>query len=645
MCLSALPMAPALAAERAAQRDDGDSPLVVASLADLSIEELSTISISSVSKRPERLADAPAAIFVITSGQIRRSGATSLPEALRLAPNLHVARISASSYAISARGFNGPSANKLLVLIDGRSVYTPLFSGVFWDVQDLLLEDVDRIEVISGPGGTLWGVNAVNGIINIVTKSAERTQGDLVTALGGNADADLAWRHGGRLGESASYRVHAKAFRRDHTWTEAGVAVKDRQRASQMGGRLDWAGGRDRFALIGQAYDGKREQPAPGSIVVAGTTIPLGPIPTSGASLVARFERQLDAGTSWVLQGSLDRTKRTVDPTFAETLDVADIQFLHRSMPWSGHQLVWGGELRASRDRLTNSRYVAFLPARLNQQWASLFAQDQVQLRPSLQLTLGARVERNDYTGNEWLPSARLAWKRDENHLVWGALSRTVRAPSRLDRDTFVPGRPPFLLRGGAPVESEVAKVAELGYRGRPTERSSLSVSAFHAAYDKLRTQQVAPDRRSVVFNSAMKAEVQGLELWGAVQLMPNWRLQAGATRLWQHFVLYPGSNDFNAPRAAKGANPERQATLQSSWDLGPHIDVDLSLRHVSRLPSADVPAYTSVNLRAAWRPANSVELSVALLNLQGGGHGEFSPRATRSEFDRGFVVKAAFEF
>jgi iron complex outermembrane recepter protein len=614
-------------------------------LADLSIEELGNIRVSSVSRRSESLADAPAAIYVITASQIRRSGATSLPEALRLAPNLQVARVNASSYAISARGFNSQSANKLLVLIDGRSVYTPLFSGVFWDVQDLMLEDIDRIEVISGPGGTLWGVNAVNGIINVVTKTADATQDGLLTVLAGDREADVGLRYGSQLAQGASYRLYAKGFQRGHTWTDAGVALEDKQHAVQLGGRLDWARGQDKLALIANAYDGDREQAIPGSIAIAGTRFALGRIPTSGVNVVTRFERSLKDGASLVLQGTWDRTRRTVNPTFAEHLDILDLQALHAWTPWADHRLVWGAEVRTSRDRVTNSQYIAFLPAKVQQTWASVFAQDEIALKPTLKLTLGARIERNDYTGAEWLPSIRLGWNPRQDHLVWGALSRAVRAPSRLDVDIFVPGQAPFVLLGGPQVQSEIATVAELGYRGRLAEGHSLSVSAFHADYDRLRTQQLAPNGRSVTFESGMEGTVKGVEAWSAHQLTPSWRLQLGAVRLWQQFNLRPGSNNVAAPLNAQGTNPTHQLLLQSSWNLGDQVDVDLTMRHVARLPQPLVPAYTAADLRAAWRATPDLELSLVVRNLLGGGHGEFSPVATRSEFDRSAVLKASYRF
>jgi len=476
----------------------------VPSLAQLSLEELGNIEITSVSKRAERLSDAPTAVFVITADDIRRSGATRLPEVLRLAPNLHVARVSAGEWAISARGFNGSSANKLLVLIDGRSVYTPFFAGVFWDVQNVLLEDVERIEVISGPGGTLWGVNAVNGIINVTTRSAAATPGSLVSVGGGNQEGAMALRHGLSFGDT-HLRVHAQHHRHRHTHTADGRDKNDALHMSELGFRADTQGLTDRWTLQGSAYTGQREQPPPG-VIATGVPFALGTISVSGGSLLGRWERRLGDDASVAVQAYVDRTKRVVPPTFAETLDIVDLQIEHASKPAPAHTLVWGGEYRHGIDRVTGSSFIVFPPARLHQRWGALFAQDEIALRDDLHLTLGARVEHNDYTGIEFLPNARLAWKWAPNHLLWTAASRTVRAPSRLDRDTFVPGTPPFLLRGGPDFRSETAKVFELGYRGQPTPTSTLSATAFHGKYEGLRTQEVAPSRTFAFFATACRA-------------------------------------------------------------------------------------------------------------------------------------------
>jgi iron complex outermembrane receptor protein len=433
------------------------APPVHDPLKDLSIEELSNIEVISVSKREERLSDAPTSVFVITSEDIRRSGVTNLPEALRLAPNLQVARVSANEYAISARGFNGTAANKLLVLIDGRSVYSPLFSGVFWDAQDVMLEDIERIEVISGPGGTLWGVNAVNGVINVITRSSEQTQGGLLAAGGGNREDRASLRYGGTFDGDVNYRVYATHFDDQHTETQAGDRKDDAAHETQAGFRTDWGRGNDTFMVKGDAYTGRDDQPLPGSISISGVQLQLGQISLSGGNLIGRWERSFAGGGGLTIQAYYDRTDRTVPPTFADSEDIVDLQVQYSASRIGAHTAVWGAEYRYGMDRVTNSVYVALLPANLNQRWSSVFAQDEIALRDDLQITLGARVERNDYTGTALLPTARLAWKWAPNQLLWSAASRTDRAPSRLDHDLFVPGQPPFLLRGGSGVLAETA--------------------------------------------------------------------------------------------------------------------------------------------------------------------------------------------
>ncbi|MES2935102.1 MAG: TonB-dependent receptor, partial [Pseudomonadota bacterium] len=471
---------------------------------DLSFEELANIQVTSVSKKAERLADAAASIFLITAEDIQQSGARSLPEVLRLAPNLQVAQTSASGYAISARGFNGSNSsapNKLLVLIDGRSVYSPLFSGIFWDVQDVMLEDVERIEVISGPAGTLWGVNAVNGVINIITRSARDTQGNLAVIGAGNRENDLAWRFGGTLENGANYRVYGTYFDRHHLSKDDGTAVNDALHKGQIGFRADWQHAGTEWTVQGNAYDGAVEQPAPGS-VATGTQFDLGTIPVSGVNLSGRWAQAMGDGSSISLQAYYDHTKRTVPPTFGEALNVVDLQFQHSLLPIDIHTLAWGANYRYGMSRVDNSVYFAFLPADVNQKWSSIFARDEVALSDTLRLVLGGRVERNVYTGNEFLPSARLAWKAAPDHLLWAAASRTVRAPSRLDRDAYVPGVPPFLLDGGRAVVSESARVYEAGYRGQFGDRMTYSVTAFHTAYDHLRTQEVAPSGTYLIFSN-----------------------------------------------------------------------------------------------------------------------------------------------
>jgi iron complex outermembrane receptor protein len=608
-------------------------------LVKLGLEDLMNIEVTSVSKRPERLSDAAASIYVITGDEIRRSGATTLPEALRLAPNLQVAQVSASGYAISARGFNNTAANKLLVLIDGRSVYTPLFSGVFWDVQDVMLEDVDRIEVISGPGGTLWGVNAVNGVINVITRSAKNAQGGMMTAEAGNRGANAAIRYGGTSASDGFYQIYGKHFAHNHTETADGTAKEDAWHRSQAGFRGDWDKAGGQLTVLGAAYRGRNGQP--------GTTpaLALDTISVSGGNLVSRWERRLDDRSNLTLQAYYDRTKRTDPPIFAETLTILDVQLQHSVQLGGYHAVTWGAEYRHSADRVINGSVLAFLPARVNQRWASVFAQDEITLGKELRLSLGARAERNDYTGNEFLPNARLAWKLTSKQLLWTAASRTVRAPARLDRDTFVPGSPPFLLAGGPNFRSEVANVYEIGYRGELAKSASYSLTVFHSFYDNLRTQEVAPGTKVAFLANGMKGTTSGFETWSTVQATRVWRLSAGFNTLSEKLHLKPGSTDRNAPTAQEGRDPARSWRLRSSLDLPHHGEFDVTARRVSALSSPAVPAYSAVDIRYGWRPRRTWDLSVTGQNVLGSGHSEFAAASTRTELRRGVFVQVVNHF
>jgi iron complex outermembrane receptor protein len=616
------------------------APPVHDPLKDLSIEELSNLEVTSVSKREERLSDAPTSVFVITSEDIRRAGATSLPEALRLAPNLQVARVSANEYAISARGFNSAAANKLLVLIDGRSVYSPLFSGVFWDVQDVMLEDIERIEVISGPGGTLWGVNAVNGVINVITRGAAQTQGGLLVAGGGNREDRASLRYGGTFDSDVNYRVYATHFDTRHTETETGDQKDDAAHQTQIGFRTDWNHDGDKLMVKGDAYTGRDDQPLPGSISITGVHLSLGQISLAGGNLIGRWERSLAGGGGFAIQAYYDRTERTVPPTFADSQDIVDLQLQYSASPIGAHTAVWGAEYRYGMDRVANSIYIALLPANLDQKWISAFAQDEIALRDDLRITLGARLEHNDYTGTGFLPTARLAWKWAPSQLLWSAASRTARAPSRLDHDTFVPGQPPFLLRGGPGVLAETADDFELGYRGQITRAASLSVTVYHTVYDRLRTQQVDPSFTYLFYGNGMRGTTSGLELWGSYQATPIWRLNGGFSRLRQSLHLTPYSIDVGAVQGTEGANPARWGLLRSSLDVGPRTQFDVTLRYVGALAQPAVPSYTALDLRLGWQPRPNIDLSIAGQNLLGGGHGEFTDIATRTDIKRAVFVK-----
>jgi iron complex outermembrane receptor protein len=609
-------------------------------LADLTIEELANIEVTSVSKKPERLLDAPALVVVITAEDIRRSGAGTLPEVLRLAPNLQVAQASNTGYAISARGLNGSNnsaPNKLLVMIDGRSVYTPLFSGVFWGAQDVLLEDIERIEVVSGPAGTLWGVNAVNGAINIITRSARATGGTLALARAGTNGGDAAFRYGDASGP-VGWRVYAKALDRTHNELASGGRVNDAWRQQQAGFRADWNHGADSFSVNGDAYRGAEEQPEPGLINVTGFDQRLGTVRTEGANLTGRWQHQLQGGGALAVQAYFDFTRREAPPSFSESLDIADVQFQHTLPALGTHRVVWGFDYRHSWDRVTNSDIVAFLPANTNQVWSSLFVQDEIALRDGLRLTIGTRGEHNPYTGMEWLPTARLGWKLAPGHAFWASASRTVRAPSRLDADAFIPGKPPYVLAGAPLVRSEVAKVVELGYRGQPAASLSWSAAVFHNIYDDLRTQELLPSRTAVAFANNMEGEATGVEAWGYYQATNNWRLSAGLTALHEKLRLKPGSNDLAGPGIA-GRDPAHTAQLRSSYTFDDAHELEVAVRNVGALAVGPVPGYTAVDARFGWRLSRKLELSISGRNLNG-SHAEYGPVATRMEVPRRVAVK-----
>jgi iron complex outermembrane receptor protein len=605
-----------------AAQSDSVAQLSLDRLADLSLEQLGRINVSSVSRRQERLLHASASVYVVTAEDIRRSGARTLPEALRLAPNLQVARTSAGQWAISARGFNNAIGNKLLVLIDGRTIYSPLFSGVFWDAQDVMLEDVLQIEVISGPGGTLWGANAVNGVINITTRPAADTQGALVALASGNDRRDGAVRWGGKIGDAA-VRIYGMGLERDDTTKAGGAAIADSARKQQVGWRVDWGRSRDDFTLQGDSYRGGS---APGT--------PVSPL-LSGSNVLARWTRQLGDGASWRLQAYFDHSRRDEPLTFRDEMNVFDVEWQHNLAPLGDHRLMWGAGRRDARDRTDTSLLVTFNPAQRRLSWTNVFARDEITLGHDLQATVGAKMERNVYTGWEFLPSARLSWTPSEQQLGWVALSRAVRAPARLDREFFFPGRPPFFIIGGPNFESEIAKVLELGWRAQPTPALSYSVTLFHHRYDRLRSGAPAP----AMVQNMIEGSTEGVEAWGHWQVTSNWRLSAGLNELREHLRVAAGSPDPVGP-SALGNDPRHQWQLRSSLNLARGHELDVGVRHVGALPQPAVPAYTAVDARWGWHVSPAVEVSLTLQNLFDRNHIEFGDLAAASQSRRAGWLK-----
>jgi len=409
------------------------------------------------------------------------------------------------------------------------------------------------------------------------------------------------------------------------------------------GVRADWERGADRFTVLGNVYQGRLDQPAPGEIATPGGPNRFGRVHSDGANLTARWQRVLDDGGSVDVQAYLDHTQREVPPLFAERLTTADLQFQHTLPAHGRHGVVWGANYRHSRDRVDNSPYVAFLPARTTQRWGSLFVQDEILLRDDWRLVLGGRAEYNHYTGTEFLPSARLSWRLSPQHALWASAARTVRAPSRLDVDAWVPGQPPYILRGGSEVQSEVARVIELGYRGQPAAALSYSVTLFHHDYDHLRTQELDPTRSYLVFASLMEGYGTGVEAWGSWQAMPRWRLSAGWTALHQRLRLKEGSNDVAGLRVAR-RDPSHTWQLQSNFNIDDAREIDVTVRRVGEMPASRVASYTALDARFGWRLRPGLALSVVGENLNG-GHAEFGSSTYWAEFERRVGVKVRWDY
>ncbi|HEY0962608.1 MAG TPA: TonB-dependent receptor [Pseudomonadales bacterium] len=599
-------------------------------LASLSLEDLANLEITSVSRRSQSVADAPASIYVITANDIRRSGATSIPEVLRLAPNLQVARIDSVQYAISARGFNNAVGNKLLVLLDGRTLYTPLFSGVFWEMEDTPLHDIERIEVISGPGATLWGANAVNGVINIITRAATDTQSLLLAAAGGDREHGGSLRIGGQAG-SAQLRVYAKARQWDNTNGENGDDVADSWNRAQAGFRADWNGDDRSFTLQGDVYDGEGSHRG-----FFGTTgIPA--VGISGANVLARWTRTLDADSSLRVQAYWTRSEREDAVLFSPKADIVDLEVQH-DVALGAHRVVWGGGYRHAEDEVDPGIFTAFMPDSRALDWQNVFAQDEIQLDDNLRAIVGLRLEWNDYTGMEYLPSARIAWTPAEAHLVWAALSRAVRAPSRLDRDVYFPQTPPYIVAGGTEFAAEVAKVASVGYRGQLTQRFNLSITLFNHDWDNLRSG--TPPPFPTYLANDIEGQSYGLETWFTWELMPGWRVSGGMTALGKELQFRPGGGDtVGTDNPTLHNDPDYQWTLRSSVDLRHNLTLDLDLRRVAALTVEPVPAYSELNARIAWQPRPDLELALIGRNLLDNDHAEYGDFASRSRIDRSAML------
>jgi len=589
----------------------------VEELAELSLDELANIEITSVSKTSQSLNDAAAAIYVITHEDIVRSGATRIPEILRLAPNLQVARINASNYAISARGFNGTVADKLLVLIDGRTVYAPFFSGVFWDGQDVPVENIERIEVISGPGATLWGANAVNGVINIISRKAGDTQGGLLELGYGNIERRGNLQYGGKLNDELAYRAYAQGF--DYRPSDAadGSSVKDGWHKKQSGFRTDWTQPGDLLTLQGDVYTGSQDQ-----LVGADGEM-------AGGNLLARWNRALDADATLQVQLYYDYFERTT-PTAADYLHTYDLDIQH-SFSWGeSQQIVWGGGYRLMRDRFpitaTGPAQQRFDPERRTLTLGNIFAQNNIALTPALKLALGLKVEDDPYSHVEPLPNARLSWKITDRDLLWAAISRAIRAPSRLDEDFVQTDNGSVVLKGGD-FNAEKLTAYELGYRAQPSPRTTFSISSFYNVYDDLRSFETSPQSITAPYpltiQNRLQGETYGFETWGSYRISDWWNVSAGYNWLRKHLHFESGSAGVGGTSIA-GNDPNYQFSLRSSMNLPHAITLDLDLRKIAALPDPASASYTELNLRLGWAASDTFDIALVGRNLFHPQHEEF---------------------
>jgi iron complex outermembrane receptor protein len=621
------------------------------------IEDLLNVRVISAAKREQVLTQVPAAISVIRADDIKRSGARTIAEALRLVPGMQVARTRSGTWAISARGFNDNLSNKLLVMIDGRSVYSPLHSGVFWDVQDVHLPDVDRIEVIRGPGGSLWGANAINGIVNVITKSAKETQGSLLTLGGGTEDRAFGeMRYGTRVADDVHVRLYGRFTERDDAadGSDPEQDAYDGWHVGRFGARADWdAGARDLVSVMADAYDGRARE----RLLAPNLTSPVGADllqerrEIRGASVVARWQREIDATSDLQLQFYYDHTFRD-DALFRDQIDTLDLDFQHRFSPGDGHDVNWGLGYRVYIADFVSSFAFQITPESRTDSVATGFLQDEIALCEDVRLTIGCKLEHNDYSDFEFQPSARLALSIDEHQTVWTSVTRAVRTPSIVDVDArltpiVVPGAVPlaFSIIGDDGFESEELLAYEAGYRTQLAERVTADLAVFYNDYDRLRSGtpgatfiETTPIPY-VVVPINLGNELGG-KTWGS-ELALNY--QASTWWLLQSHYSYLGID--LSENSGQGRDPRHTAMLRSSMQIG-DFSFDATVRYVSALAAFDIDEYVEASLRVAWSdPAAGFEAALVGHDLVHEDHAEFESADQRSEIQRGAFLMLTWTF
>ena len=604
-------------------------------LRQLSLEELAKIDVTSASRHAEAVSEAAAAVTVITQDDIRRAGITNLPDALRLVTGFNVARVNGQTWAISARGFQTAAGNKLVVLIDGRSVYTPLFSGTFWDQQDVILSDVDRIEVIRGPAGALWGANAVNGAINIITKRAGDTQGALVHVDAGTPAAQTEFRYGSRAGANGDYRVYGKYRYLGALRFTAGGSALDTISSGQGGFRYDRddPAKRNSFTLQGDVYRGAEGLSDRPDIDVA------------GANVLARVVHTMPSGAQWQAQLYYDGTYRRIPRQYGEHRDTADIDLQYRFPTSSSHDITAGAGIDFTHSATQPTANFFFVPQNLASGLVNAFAQDDIAIVPNVfDVIVGSKLEHNIYTGFEFQPTARARWRVTPAHMFWTSISRAVRMPTRFDDDLRATGGLPFVvLRGDASVQSENVISTEAGYRQTASRLMSFDVTAFVSSYSDLRTLEPTPPLGiPLVISNLMNGRTAGVEASAEVAPVPFWRLHLGYALLSERFRLAPGSRD-----TTQGTNehndPRHQFWFRSFVDLPKRMEFDAILRSVSELPNPVVPGYAELTLRLGWGHDTPFEFAIVGDNLLHANHQEFRSGGLPESIERSVLAQVTW--
>ncbi len=636
------------------------------------------MEVTSVSKKPGKLSDSAAAIFVITQEDIRRSTAANIPELLRMVPGLQVAQIDANKWAVTSRGLNGRFADKLLVLIDGRSIYTLLFSGVYWDVQNYPLEDVERIEVIRGPGGTLWGANAVNGVINIITKNSRDTQGGFLTGRVGDEEKIVTGlRYGGNIGKDAYYRFYLRGF----TYDDSGDAVEnsnfdanDKWSMAQGGLRLDWnMSSDDSIMLQGNLYQGDAND-----LVVDSSPLHRD-VDISGGHVLGRWKHIFSDTSETTFQMYFDQTYRKTAIS-REVRNMSDFDFQHRFRLGDRHDFVCGLRYRYVTDDIVGFREVTYandINDKTDSRYDNListFVQDEITLiDDKLRLILGSKASYNDYSGLEFQPNLRLFWRPANRHSVWAAVSRSVRTPNRFEHDSLIdvatfptgPGTTGTIqVSGSHDYDSENLIAYEFGYRFQPTRHLSIDIATFYNVYDDLRTNDAATPFTNpldatntiipLVFDNNMDGETYGLEILTEWDVTDRWKLVAEYTYLEVQLDLDKSSTDIGRDipglgidDSKEGRSPQNQGSLRSYLDIPYDLEFDTFLYYVDNLSTYDIPSYLRLDARLGWQPNESIEVSIGGKNLLDDQHPEFgrTNSVSSTEVERSVYFKIDWRF